>query len=79
MAHPGDPSPRSPANVLKDRTYKAIVNEQLANSTIKLIVFHRGTETYWQVIYQVFDDTRPATWEEVVPVVKTIIEYVLKS
>lgn len=75
--HSADPTPRSPASVLNDPGYKRIVADQQANNVVSLIVFHSGTETYWQTFYDVPDDNKSATWHQVKPVVKTITTFQL--
>ncbi len=61
-----------------DRAYKVEHIEQLAHDIIKLVVFHRGTETFWQTFYKSLDDGKSTEWFQVEPRKRMIIEYVTK-
>lgn len=73
---PGDPSPRSPHDVLADRAYRHIDSRAIGMS-VQLTVLHCGTETHWQTCYGLGlgQDRLPATWYEVRPQPVTRIEY----
>lgn len=75
----GDPSPRSPAEVLRDRNYRRVESTPLANDMVRLIVFHAGTERYFETYYNLQADKLPASWCQVVPKQKIVIEYVAAS
>ena len=69
--HAGDPTPRSPANVLADRCYRTVVNDlgwgPHGGHRVYLIVFHAGTETYWEAAYDSAHVDQPMHWAQVVP------------
>jgi hypothetical protein len=69
--HAGDPTPRSPSDVLVDRNYRVVVNDLGWNPhgghRVYLIVLHTGTETYWEAIYDANDVNAPMTWSQVTP------------
>ena len=69
--HVGDPSPRSPSDVLVDRSYHTVVNSLSWSPhgchRVYLVVLHTGTETYWEAIYDAVDVVRPTSWTQVVP------------
>ena len=71
--HPGDPSPRSPGDVMNDQAYRVVVNEGIATwggiKTWSIVVLHCGTETYWSAGYDDTQIMQPAKWSRVKPVV----------
>lgn len=77
--HPGDPSPRSPSDVLADRHYRAIVNDLSwgphGGYRVYLVVFHAGTETYWEASYDSANVDQPTNWTEVAPKRVQRVEY----
>ncbi len=83
MSHPGDPTPKSPREVHGDSTYTVVTQEEQFTITgagpispsvfptrvrVVLVVFHRGTETYWQTIYDSSAFATPAIWHRMAPV-----------
>ncbi len=79
MKHVGDPSPRSPKNVLADRNYRTVENDIAWGPNnariVYLVVLHTGTETYWELSYPTTDDDQPAYWRRVVPKHVQRVEY----
>ena len=76
MKHAADPSPRSPADVLADRTnYVMIECEQQANQIVRLIVLHRGTETHWQAHYGLYAAQLGTSWTHVEPQKITVVRW----
>lgn len=75
--HPGDPTPRSPDEVMTaiPKTWKLIMSELCASQRIRMIVFHYGTETYWETMYSPARYTDSATWKQVKPYTRTITDY----
>jgi hypothetical protein len=77
--HVGDPTPRSPADVLRDRGYRTIVNDlgwgPHGGYRVYLVVFHTGTETYWEAIYDSANVDQPTSWVQVVPKIVKRTEY----
>jgi hypothetical protein len=71
---PGDPSPRPPATVLADSSYKHCSSEQ-SNGYVDLVVFHCGTESYWMCTYHQNNDQQRTTWYEVRPEPVTVTRY----
>ena len=74
-SHPGDPTPRSPLDVMNDQLYRVIWNETTSSlsgvhSTF-IVVFHCGTETYWATHYAPTQIAQPAQWHQVEPGVET--------
>lgn len=69
--HVGDPSPRSPRDVLGDRSYRTVVHDlgwgPHGGHRIYLVVMHTGTETYWEAIYDSAHGDQPTSWTQVVP------------
>lgn len=74
--HPGDPTPRSPAAVLRDKRTYAFESCSYVGHAIRLIVFHRGSETYWETYYAPTADQQPAEWFQVRPVPVQTTDYV---
>lgn len=58
---PGDPTPRSPADVWCDRSYRVLESE-VRGQVVTLTVFHCGTETIWQCEYAVYAAYRATEW-----------------
>ncbi len=84
MQHPGDPTPRSPADVLSDFAYHCVRTERfpVMGSNVPLVdtvVMHRGTETYWHANYPWSTSTHTMCWEQVEPVVETRTIYRRKT
>lgn len=79
VQHPGDPTPRSPREVLADRGYRMVASERDpplgGPATNTLVVLHGGTETYWTTSYPVSGSCLAATWQRAAPVVETRITY----
>lgn len=75
MSNHADPTPRSPADVLRAAEYHRVEAKPVGMSII-LTVLHRGSETLWQTIYGVLHDKYPAEWYPVVARPRTIVEYV---
>lgn len=74
--HAGDPTPRSPADVLRDRAYRLVESEVFGmHQFVRLVVFHFGTETYWECEYEINRAAFPQEWELVQPVVVKRVEY----
>ena len=73
-AKPGDPSPRSPADVLSDHNYKMVSSEHNGGH-VTLVVLHCGTETYWECVYHWNADKQPADWFYVVCEAVTVTKY----
>jgi len=76
--HVGDPTPRSPSDILADRSYRMIVNDLgwgPRGYRVCLVVFHAGTETYWETSYDSPDVDQPTSWTRVVPKTVQRIEY----
>jgi len=73
---PGDPSPRSPYEVLRDHAYR-LVDSRATGMSIALTVLHCGTETHWQTVYSIgiASDRMPAQWYRVEPVQVTRTEW----
>jgi hypothetical protein len=78
MAHPGDPTPRSPVDTLSNGAWRAMLQELIGVDVVKLVVLHHGTETYWQVIYKAQDRGSPSQWHEVLRVTRQIVDYEFK-
>lgn len=76
MPHPADPTPKSPDEVLSaTREWKLITSELQSSQRIRMIMFHYGTETYWETNYSPSRYTDPATWKRVEPYQQTITNY----
>lgn len=75
MKH-GDPSPRSPYEVLRDRAYR-FIDSRATGMSIAVTVLHCGSETYWQTCYGIgiSSDRLPAQWCQVEPVQVTRTEW----
>ena len=76
--HAGDPTPRSPSSVLADRGYRTIINDLgwgPQGVCVYLVVFHAGTETFWEVNYDSPDADKPARWPQVTPTTVQRVEY----
>jgi hypothetical protein len=71
---PGDPTPKSPCEVLRDRAYR-FIESSAHGPSVQLTVLHCGTETYWQTFYGMMDDQLPAQWFQVKRVVVKRIEF----
>ncbi len=75
----GDPTPRSPSDVLADPRYRAVINDLRwgphGGYRVHLIVFHAGTETYWEAVYDHANVNQPMNWVQVVPKTVQRIEY----
>lgn len=69
----GDPTPRSPGDVMNDQAYRVVVNEGHVTwggaKIWNIVAFHCGTETYWSAGYGDAQNTQPAQWSQVKPVV----------
>ena len=77
--HVADPSPRSPGDVRTDRRYRDVVYDlgwgPHAGHRVYIVVFHAGTETYWEAIYDLANADQPTSWAQVVPKSVQRIEY----
>lgn len=76
--HVGDPTPRSPGDVLADRRYRTVVNDLgwgPSGYRVYLVLFHAGTETYWEAIYDSVAVDQPTNWTQVVPKTVQRVEY----
>jgi hypothetical protein len=77
--HAGDPSPRSPNDVLADQRYRAVVNDIVwgpnSSRCVYLVVLHTGTETYWEASYTTTESDHPLYWRQVVPKRVERVEY----
>lgn len=75
MKHPGDPTPRSPGDVMNDMHYRVIEHEGTLNmsgvESWRIVVFHCGTETYWATTYLPAKIAQPSQWQQVEPVTQT--------
>ena len=71
--HPGDPTPRSPTDVMNDQTYRVVVNEGHrtwgGTESWHIIALHCGTETYWSTNYGPSQTAAPTLWRQVKQVV----------
>ncbi len=80
MKHVGDPTPRAPSNVIADRSYRVVdsrhdVLQASGGSQTTLVVFHLGTETYWQATYITAVGHLPTSWCQVKPERVTSVVY----
>ena len=77
--HIADPTPRSPSDVRGDRCYRTVVNDlgwsPHGGHRVHLVVFHTGTETYWEAIYDAANVDQPTNWAQVVPKTVQRVEY----
>jgi hypothetical protein len=76
VRHAGDPTPRSARDILADGAYKIMTSEQIDGSNvIRLVVLHCATDTYWMTAHLVAHGHLAATWQQVVPVVDTLVTW----
>lgn len=76
MTH-GDPSPRSPYEVLRDKRNYRFIDSRATGMSITLTVLCHATEQYWQTCYGIgiSSDRLPAQWCQVEPVQVTRTEW----
>ena len=83
MKHPGDPTPQSIDATAASRSYRVVVRQSKTQPNgaqfCEVVVFHCGTETYWQTFCSMVLMNQPSTWHEVLPVVETRTTYRLKD
>lgn len=72
---PGNPSPRSPFDVMQDRAYRMMDCQGIGAGFVRLTVFHGGTETLWQTEYFQTASSAPANWWQAERVIVTRSEY----
>lgn len=78
MKHPGDPTPRSATSVVADRAYKKVVEQNSGiggHPMTTIVVFHCGTESYWETTFPTAQAYLAVTWQHVEPIVETRTTY----
>ena len=71
----GDPTPKTPGEVLRSPSYKMVESNILSGYLVELVVMHCGTDTFWRTTYSHSQIDMPAHWTQVRRIVVTQVQW----